>query len=240
MGCNPGSVSVWLKAGLEFLSARFGFEGDYADIAMAAKVQTVHVSECDTQRCAKPRPAGEYWNTWSSDSTAFYKEGVGPSETGWGTHESKQFGAGDFVKGGADVEGFRVWRADGFCMEVETVLPLAGRVRGMVVRHDESFTLARFLSVERGGKRVYGPSVYYVYRPCEAAQASVEELRKVRRPPDSYMLMAGCVEEGRDEVGLSLFCEGGAGLWVGSELDVEEARKLFAHRMDRWTNATIN
>jgi homospermidine synthase len=116
------------------------------------------------------RPLGEYWNTWSSDSAAFYKEGVGPAETGWGSHESNDWNEGDFVRGGADEWNFRVWRAPGLCMEAETVLPMAGRVRGMVVRHDESFTIARALSDEATG---YSPSVYYVYRPSDAAMESV-------------------------------------------------------------------
>jgi homospermidine synthase len=52
--------------------------------------------------------------------------------------------------------------------------------------------------------------------------------------------MSEDIVEGRDEVGLSIFLRGGAGLWVGSELDIGEARALFDRRLDRWVNATIN
>jgi homospermidine synthase len=52
--------------------------------------------------------------------------------------------------------------------------------------------------------------------------------------------MTDCIEEGRDEVGLSLFFRGGRGLWVGSELSIEDSRKLFGGRLDRWINATIS
>jgi homospermidine synthase len=86
----------------------------------------------------------------------------------------------------------------------------------------------------------YSPSVYYVYRPSDAALASVAELKRDRRAPGAWRLMSEGIVEGRDEVGLSLFFRGGAGLWVGSELDIDEARALFEHRVDRWVNATIN
>lgn len=52
--------------------------------------------------------------------------------------------------------------------------------------------------------------------------------------------MTDCVESGRDEVGLTMYCRGGASMWVGSELEIGEARALYGGRMDRWVNATIN
>jgi len=91
MGCNPGSVSVWLKVGLEWLAhERLGGMGDmsYAQVAKTLGVDTIHISECDTQTTRSKRPAGQYWNTWSTDSRAFYKEGVGPAEMGFGNVET--------------------------------------------------------------------------------------------------------------------------------------------------------
>ena len=117
------------------------------------------------------------------------------------------------------------------------MLPMAGRVRGMVVRHDESYTIAQTLS---DSSVQYSPSVYYVYQPSSAARESVAELKRDRRPPGAWRLMSEGIVEGRDEVGLSIFMRGGAGLWVGSELDIDEARALYERRMDRWVNATIN
>jgi homospermidine synthase len=50
MGCNPGSVSVWLKGGLEFVSAlkRPDLRCGYGERARLLGLETVHVSECDT------------------------------------------------------------------------------------------------------------------------------------------------------------------------------------------------
>lgn len=48
---------------------------------------------------------------------------------------------------------------------------MAGVVSGKVIRHDESFTLSRYLTVGD-----WSPSVYYVYRSCDEAWRSVERL----------------------------------------------------------------
>ncbi len=52
MGCNPGNVSLWVRRGLEWMAARFrdnvAFDS-YSDMAKSLGVQTVQVSELDTQ-----------------------------------------------------------------------------------------------------------------------------------------------------------------------------------------------
>jgi homospermidine synthase len=51
MGCNPGSVSVWCKLGLEFVAAsRWPLKEwkSYGEMARLLGLETVHVSECDT------------------------------------------------------------------------------------------------------------------------------------------------------------------------------------------------
>ncbi len=51
MGCNPGSVSVWTKVGLEWMArAVLGSErfDSYAQMSERLGVETIHVSECDT------------------------------------------------------------------------------------------------------------------------------------------------------------------------------------------------
>jgi len=51
MGCNPGSVSVWAKLGLEFVAASqrpMERWASYSDMARRLGLETVHVSECDT------------------------------------------------------------------------------------------------------------------------------------------------------------------------------------------------
>ena len=50
-------------------------------------------------------------------------------------------------------------------------------IRGMVVRHGEAFTISDKLTVWEDGKAVYRPTVHYAYCPCDAAIASLNELR---------------------------------------------------------------
>ena len=47
----------------------------------------------------------------------------------------------------------------------------------MVVRHGEAFTISDKLTVWEDGKAVYRPTVHYAYCPCDAAIASLNELR---------------------------------------------------------------
>ncbi len=178
MGCNPGNVSLWTKFGLDYLAARFRSEkdfGSYAEMAESLGVETIHVSEWDSQTSVRTKARGEYCNTWSGDSAAFYKEGMGPSEIGFGSHETLDLAdVGGFkretietidttnatrmwINGGAK-EHFRIVNAPGFETKCKTLVPLRGVFEGYVVRHDESFTINRFLT--RGA---YAPSVYYVY-----------------------------------------------------------------------------
>ena len=50
-------------------------------------------------------------------------------------------------------------------------------ILGMVVRHGEAFTISDKLTVWEDGKAVYRPTVHYAYCPCDAAIASLNELR---------------------------------------------------------------
>lgn len=176
---------------------------------------------------------------------------MGPSEMGFGSHETVEATNREaklhsyidstsraepsllWVEGG-ELDHFRVVNAPGFETRCKTLVPLRGVFEGYVVRHDESFTINRFLS--RG---TYAPSVYYVYEPSHLTCDSVEELRERGTRPERWRLMTSEIERGRDEVGLSIFCRDGYGIWIGSELDIEEARALFDHTMDKYVNATI-
>ena len=46
----------------------------------------------------------------------------------------------------------------------------------MIVRHGEAFTMSDKLTVWKGGRAVYRPTVHYAYCPCDAAIASLHEV----------------------------------------------------------------
>jgi len=88
-----------------------------------------------------------------------------------------------FLPGGV-TEGYRVFAWPGFEMMCRTMLPMGGVQRGYMVRHDENYTLSRYLTTDS-----YRPSVYYVYAPSDAASESVEEMRKTGQAQTSWKLM---------------------------------------------------
>lgn len=93
MGCNPGNVSVWVKCGLESIAKKKGITKweSWADLSRQLGVQTIHVSERDTQRSNRPKELNEYCNTWGGTGEAYFEEALGPVEASWGTHENNDF-----------------------------------------------------------------------------------------------------------------------------------------------------
>ncbi len=158
---------------------------------------------------------------------------MGPGEVGFGTAERAL--SESVLLPGERIRGYRVFNLPGFEMTCRTQLPIGGLRRGYMVRHDENYTISRWLATERSR-----PSVYYVYSPSPAATESVEELRRTGSPQGRFELLTESIREGRDEVGLTMYRRDGTCLWVGSELDIDEARALFDREMDKYVNATIN
>jgi homospermidine synthase len=79
---------------------------------------------------------------------------------------------------------------------------------------------------------VYRPSVYYAYLPCDGALASLHELRMTGYQLQARQrIMADDITSGLDELGALLLGHDLTGWWTGSQLDIEETRKLvgFGH-----------
>lgn len=239
MGCNPGNVSVWVRVALEMLASEKQCRSRKPNlIAQELGLQTVQISEIDTQKSCKPKRTNEYCNTWSSTMDPFYEEALAPTEFTWGTHES------------ADPSGFRridfpddryvLYDNIGCCSYAQTYSPMYRAFTGMLIRHSECYTIGNSLKVvDEEGIVEYCPSVYYIYHPCDLAMLSVLELKqKNLQFQQSFRLMTSEITEGRDELGVAMFFENGDMYWIGSLLDIEEARELFDHEMDEYLNAT--
>ena len=99
-GANPGLVSHFTKHGLLDIAEAWLNDGvgpqrdavaeaaadqDFARLAQALGVATIHISERDTQVSSQPKRENEFVNTWSVEG--FHEEGIAPAELGWGTHE---------------------------------------------------------------------------------------------------------------------------------------------------------
>jgi homospermidine synthase len=241
-GANPGLVSHWTKVALHDIAMALLQHGqvaergaaiekalgdrDYARLAMLAGVKVIHVSERDTQIGSKPKEVNEFVNTWSV--AGFYEEGIAPAEIGWGTHERRlpsnaqthSYGPGNQI----------CLSQMGINTYVRSWVPM-GEIIGMIVRHGEAFTISEHLTVWEGGRPVYRPTVHYAYLPTDAAMASLHEMKmRNYQMQERERIMTDEIVSGKDELGVLLLGHELNGWWVGSQLDIEEARRLTPHQ----------
>jgi len=242
-GANPGLISHWTKRGLLDIAAAVVAEkkvkgAKAAKIAALAKSQTfnelamelgvkvIHCSERDTQISDVPKAVDEFVNTWSIEG--FREEGITTAELGWGTHE-KQLPPLAYEHKTGPKNQICLARM-GMNTRVRTWVPNY-TVEGMVVRHGEAFSISDFLTVWKNGKAVYRPTMHYAYCPCDAAIISLHELRgRNYELQPKLRIMGDEITEGRDILGALLMGHAFNSWWTGSDLSIQQARKLVPHQ----------
>ena len=242
-GANPGLISHWTKQGLvdigEKLLADGRVQGDDAAelqtliktgafnrLAMKLGVKVIHCSERDTQVTDRPKQVNEFVNTWSIEG--FREEGVTTSEMGWGTHEKELPRHAYEHKDGPRNQ--ICLACMGMNTRVRTWVPNYC-VEGMVVRHGEAFTISDRLTVWKDGQAVYRPTVHYAYCPCDSAIASLHELRGYGYELQPRLrIMSDEITGGSDILGALLMGHAYNTWWTGSDLSIEESRRLVPHQ----------
>lgn len=247
-GCNPGMVSIWAKVGLDKINEYYDNSNgrnepdpiiDYGETAKKLGLETIHISEIDTQTSCKPKQPNEYCNTWSSTMEPFYQECIAPVELTWGAHENNTLPY-DVLSYDED-ERYMVF--DKLCINTyaKSYTPVSKNFIGRLVRHEENYTIGKTMSVVEDGKTIYCPSVYYVYHPCNDTMSSLHELtEKNYTYQSSYRLLSQDIISGADELGLTFFLnhKGKRDIfWCGSILDNKETLELFGDYGN--INATI-
>ncbi len=240
LGCNPGNVNIWTLYALEKINKQKDnfFYKSYAELAQLMGLKTIHISEKDTQIVSKPKRANEYVNSWASDSISWYDEAFGFLELSWGTHETK---IPEHFKPELSNE-YQIIVNDVGCESFAyTYTPISKNTIGMLIRHEESYTICKTLTVRDASNVItYKPSCYYVYKPNDSAMASTMEAREhENKAQDTKRLMTCEIVEGRDELGITLFFADGDIYWVGSLLDIKEARLIYDNEYDEIINATV-
>lgn len=242
-GANPGLISHFTKQGLVDIGQSLVAEkklvdaeaekvlalirqGSFNQLAQTLGVRVIHCSERDTQISSQPKRVDEFVNTWSVEG--FREEGTTTAEMGWGTHEKwLPPTAHRHVDGPRNQiclaqMGMNTW--------VRSWVPDYS-IRGMVVRHGEAFTISDKLTVWQDGQAVYRPTVHYAYCPCDAAIASLNELRGYDyRLVERQRIMTDDIVEGSDILGALLMGHGYKSWWTGSALSIEECRRLVPHQ----------
>ena len=227
-GANPGLVSHFVKRGLLDLDrtlrsgeTRPQSREEWGRLARELGICVIQISERDTQVSDHAKRHGEFVNTWSIDG--FVDELMQPSEVAIGVHErnlprrARQHapnsgtlylprpGGGTFARG---------WT------------PSVGGYQGMLVTHDEVFSIADYLSLREGDRFTYRPTVMFVYHPCDDGMLSALELegRGWKMQPSSRRLGRD-IADGMDELGVLLAGHTKNAYWFGSQLSIHEARR---------------
>jgi homospermidine synthase len=195
-------------------------------LAMKLGVKVIHCSERDTQISDQPKHVDEFVNTWSVEG--FREEGTTTAEMGWGTHEKElpphayQHQEGPRNQICLAQMGINTW--------VRSWVPHY-TIRGMVVRHGEAFTISDKLTVWEDGRPIYRPTVHYAYCPCDAAIASLNELRGYDyQLQPKLRIMNDEITSGADILGALLMGHPYTSWWTGSDLSIEESRRLVPHQ----------
>ena len=232
-GANPGLVSHFVKAALLDIAKAMNLppdvptnREDWAKLMQATGTKVIHISERDTQVIDKPKLKGEFVNTWSCEG--FWAEGRAPAELGWGTHEAKSPYNGFIHKEGEGPGNAAYLDQPGVATLVKSWVPLGGEFNGFLVQHSESVTISEYFSIGEGAEAEYRPTVHYAYQPCDAAIVSVHEFRGRELEMQTHQRIAKDeIVSGIDELGVLLMGHGKNAWWYGSQLGIDEARKLI-------------
>lgn len=237
-GANPGMVSWFVKEAIVRLAADLGDDrpipaaGDrdgWARWLRDLGVSGIHIAERDTQRTARPKPIGVFWNTWSVDG--FISEGLQPAELGWGTSERWM---PDSARTHDDPAAPGIFlEQPGAGTRVRTWCPSVGAQFGFLVTHNEALSISDFFTVRAAdGSVEYRPTCHYAYRPADAAVISWDEVLGAggAMPGETHVLDEHEIVDGRDELGVLLYGHALNAYWYGSRLTIEEARSLAPHQ----------
>jgi len=234
-GANPGMVSWFAKQALLDIVADIGLKADepksrddWALLMRRAGIKGIHIAERDTQRAHDPKPRNVFVNTWSVEG--FCSEGLQPSELGWGTHEKSMPANGRRHEFGCDAAIYLTQPGAG--TRVRSWTPTAQAQLAFLVTHNESISIADYFTLRESGKVVYRPTCHYAYHPCDDAVLSLHEMAGSgwQMQPEWTILDERDIVDGIDELGVLLYGHAKNAYWFGSQLSIEETRRLAPYQ----------
>ncbi|MEX0955072.1 MAG: homospermidine synthase [Rhizobiaceae bacterium] len=237
-GANPGMVSWFVKQALVNLAADMKVDiktpapddrRGWAKMMKKLGVKGVHIAERDTQRTKLPKPFDTFWNTWSVEG--FVSEGLQPAELGWGTHE--QWTPKNAKKHKKGCKAAIYLEQPGANTRVRTWCPTPGPQYGFLVTHNESISIADFFTVrDKKGKVSFRPTCHYAYHPSNDAVLSLHEMFGAAGKPQPvfHVLDENELVDGIDELGVLLYGHKKNAYWYGSQLSVDETRRIAPYQ----------
>ncbi|WP_460135133.1 saccharopine dehydrogenase NADP-binding domain-containing protein [Pseudomonas sp. S1_E04] len=224
-GANPGFISVLLKKALVNMAAINNIEfnpqnqQDWALLAKTLGIRVIQISERDTQVANTDRSEGHFMCTWSVDG--LITECLQPAEMGWGSHESK-------LPDGSILNAYSLsLKEQGHEVLVKSWSPNYLDFHGYLLTHNESLSIAEYLTVGECISPEYRPTVYYAYHPCDQAVASMKLLKTGNEDNvRSKEVLKDNIVSGIDELGIFLISDTFKSFWLGSNLSIGKARKM--------------
>jgi homospermidine synthase len=239
-GANPGLISHFAKAALLEMAKRVDTVNgapqapmptnrkEWAALAQRLGIKVMHVAERDTQVSKVPKARDEFVNTWSIDG--FVSEGQQPAELGWGTHEKALPADGARHEFGCNSAIYL--NRPGMTVNVRTWTPMEGPYQGFLITHNEAISMADYFTLKDDDNKVtYRPTVHYAYHPCDAAVQSIREMsgKNFVQQSKQRLIRDDILSGGVDELGILLGGNEHGCFWYGSQLTIDEARKLAPH-----------
>jgi homospermidine synthase len=233
-GANPGMVSWFVKQALLDIARDLSIardepatREDWARLMQRVGVKGIHIAERDTQRATSEKPMGVFVNTWSIEG--FVSEGSQPAELGWGTHE--RWMPEDAGRQGDDSLAIYLNRP-GADTRVRTWCPTPGPQYGFLVTHNESISIPDYFTLRENGKAIYRPTCHYAYHPCNEAVLSLHEMfgQAGSVQEEHHILDEQEIVDGIDELGVLLYGHDKNAYWYGSQLSIEETRRIAPYQ----------
>jgi homospermidine synthase len=234
-GANPGMVSWMVKQALLNVARDLGIpheeprsREEWCRLMQRAGIKGIHIAERDTQRARDPKPRGKFVNTWSVEG--FVAEGLQPSELGWGTHEKTMPPGSARHDFGCDAAIYL--QRPGAGTRVRSWTPTAQSQHAWMITHNESISIADYFTLREGDKVVYRPTCHYAYHPCDDAVLSLHEMAGAQWQPQKtwHILDEDEIVDGVDELGVLLYGHARNAYWYGSQLSIEETRRLAPYQ----------
>lgn len=262
-GNNPGLVSHFVKAGLEYI-VRKQFKKDkrkkqllndmrFNELAKELGVRMIQVNDTDLLEVRDEYSDKLLFNTWCVDS--FWFEMLSEATVSIGTDECISYGDEcNIVDKDRGILEFKKMAVDKKC---RSYYP-GGYFEGFLVPHEETITIAKSLEVRSDKGCDYRPTVMFVYSPCRYARdymaaAKVNDypypdadkpmdddiniIRGYVYPQSANMIYQENIQSGTEYVGVLIMGDGFDPVWIGNRI---ETGYLYKKKKDSyWQTPTI-
>lgn len=258
-GNNPGLVSHFVKAGLEYIVKnqfknnkelhKLISQNKFNELAKELDLKEIHVNDNDYQKIKEKFDKNKLYSTWSVDS--FFFEMLSEATANIGTNEKIDYQKECKM---LDLEnGFLEFKDIAINKQAKTFYP-KGKFDAFIVPHEETITIAKSLEVKREDDIIYRPTVIFLYSPCDFAvrylknakvtnslQLDVNRKQDVIRgfkyPERSEIVYKEQIKNGTEYVGVLLLGSKFNPVWVGNRI-----KKNFLYKNKKtsfWQTPTI-